>query len=488
VQPFFEWFAANVDPSDPWLILGKGPSFELRSRYDLTPFHLLSLNHVVREQKVRVAHVIDLDVIHACGPAIEKNAQVLAMPWHPHERNSPGQRTLEKIADELPVLRRLKDEGRLLWYDLSTSPVRHGRGPVIQATYFSAEAALNLLALAGVRRVRSLGLDGGSAYGGAFEDLQNSTLLANGRANFDQQFEGFARTLLRTGVDFSPLDLPAPARAYVACVPDEVLPAQVLRHSIRRNTSLSVEIVIMPAGSSGPTPPIPGVLIAPRAQALVDLRPLWRAAADPNELVIPEGSEGTEGPGLAIVGSDLAPAVPELAALIGRRVPLGTLQAAAGGRVRAALLPDWNPGWRRDSSSQPHLLYYPSDGTEPWISRGHPLAHLWVRDLLDAVARGFLKPEVVAQEIRRGHARPSLLYQVEHGLEEPLLVSRRARLLDRDFAPAGAGWLAPQSPAHWARVSRAIGREVRSRIRRLRARSFAMDSPGAPEPPAAAGQ
>jgi hypothetical protein len=482
VQPFFEWFTKTVDPSDPWLILGKGPSFGLRTSFDLSRFHLLSLNHVVREQPVRLAHVIDLDVIQACALAIEKNAQTLVMPWYPHDRNLAGHRTLEEIADELPVLGRLRDEGRLLWYDLSTSPIRHGPGPVIQATYFSAEAALNLLALAGVRRVRSLGLDGGSAYGGAFEDLRNSTLLANGRANFDQQFKGFARTILRTGVDFSPLDVPAPARAYVAYEPNEVLPAAVLQHSIRRHCSLSVEVVTMAAGSTDPVPDGPGILLTPRAQALMDLRPLWRAGVSPMELVVPKQSEGAEGPGLALAGSELSPIVPALASLIGRRAPLRSLQDAAGNRVRAALLPDWNPGWRSDPSSQPLVLYYPPDGTEPWMSRGHPVGHLWVRDLFDAVARGFLKTELVAQEVRLGHVRPSLLYQVEHGLEEPLLLPRRARLLDRDFAPAGAGRAVQPAAHRWVRLSRAIARQVRRRIHRLRTRHSALDSSAAPQP------
>ena len=476
VQSFFEWFAQTLDPSDPWLILGKGPSFGLRSQFDLSRFHLLSLNHVVREQPVRVAHVIDLDVIQACGAAIQKNAQVLVLPWYPHDRNFPGHRTLEEIANELPVLSQLNDEGRLLWYDLSTAPIRHGSGPVIQATYFSAEAALNLLALAGVRQVRSLGLVGGSAYGGAFEDLRNSTLLANGRANFDQQFEGFARTILRTGIDFSPLDLPALARVYVACEPNEVLPAAVLQHSIRRHASLSVEAVILPASSTDPVPDGPGVLITPRAQALVDLRPLWRVGVPSSELAIPAQSESAGGPGLALAGSELGPIIPALARMVGRRAPSRNLQEASGGRVRAALLPEWNPGWRNDPSSQAFLLYYPPDGEEPWMSRGHPLGHLWVRDLLDAVACGLLDPELVAQEIRRGHVRPSLLYQVEHGLEEPLLLPRRARLRDRDFALAHARASVRRSPDHWARLTRAVAREIRSRIRRLRNRRSAFES------------
>lgn len=481
MQPFFQWFASRIEPSEPWLILGKGPSFASRTGFDLSRFNLLSLNHAVREQPVLVAHVIDIDVVHACGHAIEKNAQVLVMPWYPHVHNLPGHRTLEEMAEELPVLRRLKAEGRLLWYDLSTSAIRHGVGPVIQATYFSAEAALNLLALAGVRRVRSLGVDGGSAYSRSFEDLRNSTLLANGRPSFDLQFAGFARTILATGVDFAPLDLPATPRVYVAHTSDEVLPAAVLRHSVRRHCSLSVDLVTLAAGTADQVPEGPAVLLPPRAHVLADLGPLWRAGVSELEVVVPGEGARPDGPGLAVVGAGLSSAIPALASMIRRRAPFRNLSEAVGGRARATLAADWNPGGRSEPDYEALVLYYPPDGSEPWISRSHPLGHLWVRDLLDAVARGFVQTELVAQEVSLGHVRPSLLYQVEHGLEEPLLLPRRARLLDRDFSPGrGRG---PMQPAarRWAGVTRAIAREVRRRLRLLRSRWSTSHSSGNPQ-------
>jgi hypothetical protein len=469
LRSFFDWFKDHVGPHEPWLILGKGPSFSLRSQFDLSGYRTLSLNHAVREQPVLVAHVIDIDVIEACGHAIEKNARVLVMPWYPHAHNLAGHRPLEELAEELPVLGRLKAEGRLFWYDLSTSAIRHGAGPVIQATYFSAEAALNLLAMAGARQVRSLGVDGGSSYSGAFEDLRNSTLLANGRPNFDLQFRGFARTILRTGVDFAPLDLPSPARVYLSHTPDEVLPAAVLQHSVRRHCSLTVELVTLGAGSAEEVPEGPGVLLPPRAQVLADLGPLWRAGVSEEEVVVPLEPEGSDGPGLAIVGAGLSSAIPAVASLIRLRAPFRTLSEAVGGTVRAALPAEWNPG-PQAAVNRRLVQYYPPDGSEPWISRNHPLGHLWVRDLLDAVAKGFVPTELVAEEVRRGHVRPSLLYQVERGIEEPLLLSRRARLLDRAFAPARANARRQPAARHWIAVTRAAAREGRRKLHLLRTR------------------
>src|SRR5215213_6716504 len=170
MQHFFDWFAGR-DPNRPWLILGKGPSFGLRSRVDLGRYDLLSLNHAVREQRVVLAHMIDLDVVDACGEALFEQAEFVAVPWYPHVNHGPGTQSLGELVHTHPMLGRLSAAGRLLWYDLVVAPRRYGPGPVVQAACFSAEAAVSLLALAGVRRVRSLGVDGGGGYSANFEDL-----------------------------------------------------------------------------------------------------------------------------------------------------------------------------------------------------------------------------------------------------------------------------------------------------------------------------
>ncbi len=90
MKSFFEWFeTTKQNPEQPWLVLGKGPSFAKRDQFDLKNFQLLSLNHAVREQPVAVAHMIDFDVVEACGESIGRNATVLVMPWFPHLENRP---------------------------------------------------------------------------------------------------------------------------------------------------------------------------------------------------------------------------------------------------------------------------------------------------------------------------------------------------------------------------------------------------------------
>jgi hypothetical protein len=76
--------------------------------------------------------------------------------------------------------------------------------------------------------------------------------------------------------------------------------------------------------------------------------------------------------------------------------------------------------------------------------------------------------DLVAEEIALGHVRPSLLYQIEHGLEEPLLLPRRARLLDRTFLPAHRQARARPSVS-WRPVLGALVRRVGRWSRELKA-------------------
>jgi hypothetical protein len=487
VEHFFDWFRRCGEPGRPWLILGKGPSFALRERYDLSRFHLLSLNHAVREQAVLLAHMIDLDVVDACGEALPDQAEYLVLPWYPHVRNAPGARSLEDLVPGHPVLRRMAGQGRLLWYDLSTAPRRFGPGPVVRATYFSAEAAVNLLGLAGVRQVRSLGVDGGAGYSADFEDLARRTLLANGQPGFDLQFQGIARTIQRTGLDFAPLDQPAPMVVCVRSSTATSLAERVLEYSLRKNASISVRMhairspadpARIPSEHADEWHVAPGTerrAIVIRAEALVfgDLRQVWLTPRLRPEVAAPGDPEGSrvvgDAPPIALVtgsGADWLETV--------SRISLGGSLARPefpGGLPVAALPGAWG---RRDRfvEGDTALLLYAAPETRPWVSRAHPLAHLWVSALIEAVREGAITLESIQEAVRQGHVRPSLLEQVDRGTPEDLFLSWSARRRDAEFrlreglVPVQAGML-----PHPMLALRALARHARRRLGAYRGRS-----------------
>jgi len=183
-----DWIETTKFKALPWLVLGKGPSFSERHRFNLSAFNTLGLNHVVREQKVFCAHIIDIDVLEACGDKLLTHCDWLIMPQVPHVRcfASEYMNTSDWL-NCIPILAEKAKQGKLVTYSLSCEG--DSQDPwVIQAKYFSSEAAFGILGRMQVKQINILGIDGGDQYSSLFSDL-DKTLLANQQSSFDGQFE-----------------------------------------------------------------------------------------------------------------------------------------------------------------------------------------------------------------------------------------------------------------------------------------------------------
>ncbi len=483
MRAFFQWFIDNrIDPNEPWLMLGKGPSFARRVNYDLRAFHTLSLNHAVREEKVRVAHVIDLNVIDDCAEAILNNSEVLAMPWRPHVRFVPGAFTLEELAERNRVLRQMNEQGRLVWYNLSTATGPRENSPLVRAEFFSAEAGLNLLALAGVCQVRSLGVDGGREYSGEFEDLKDKTLLSCGQDTFDKQFKGFARTIRTTGVDYAPLDVDSPIRIYVGATQAQMLPCKVLEHSIRKHASMTVEIIpLYRAQINIPQPKdeknwprtpfsfqrfLVPALNSYRGRAIYldsdmlvfeDIRRLWSLPLDDVELL------ATSGPVLQSASFSVlvlnCPVLDWDIEKIVERLNSGSLsyeQLMVGEpatKVRASIGAEWN-SLEHFERGQTALLHYTNMDSQPWLSRSNRWNRLWMEELFEAMDDGVITLGEIEEEVALGHVRPSLVYQAKWRIRDGRKLNKKARRLDEVFVPPRANRqrsVAPRKVTSWVR-------------------------------------
>jgi Glycosyl transferase family 8 len=464
MKHFFDWFASAGHAGRPWIMFGKGPSFDRRHEYGLEPYRQLSLNHVVREGPVDIAHMIDIEVVAPCADAIEQHAGVLAMPWRPHVGNLLGEKTLAQWVDEVPVLKRLDAQGRLLWYDLSTSKQRHGPGPVVRAAAFSAEAALNLLALAGATKIRSLGIDGGNAYGSAFDDLKNQTRLNNGQPSYDLQFQGFARTISSTGVDYAPLDIESPIRVYVGSQEEQMLSVRVLEHSIRHHASMSVQV--QPLHSLDipfPTPKDPkhrartpfsfqrftiptiaghhgrAIYLDSDMQVFRDIRRLWTMPFDGAHLLAAQAADGTSRrPQFSVMLLD-CDALDWTPSKIVELLDRGALsyeqlmhEMALVPKQRAAIPAQWNSLEAYDPR-QTCLLHYTDMSTQPWVYAKNRNGHLWVQELLSAIDDDFISVDEVREHVARGWVRPSLLKQVMAQRERLSPLSGYGWFADRRF-------------------------------------------------------
>jgi len=184
MQSFFDLRLPKIKP---WLIIGKGPSYEKLATYDLSRFYLFGLNHISLYHSLDICHVIDLDVLEYVN--FEKHAYIV-MPWHPHKNFKVHEKNLSQLGLHKKI-------PNLVWYNLSTWKHSHNiySSKIIRTKYFSAEAAFRLLIAAGITSICSIGIDGGKEYAKTFKEF---IPLTNGQKSFDCQFKEINKIICET--------------------------------------------------------------------------------------------------------------------------------------------------------------------------------------------------------------------------------------------------------------------------------------------------
>jgi hypothetical protein len=448
-----EWSRTTEINAKPWLLLGKGPSFNKIHGVDTTQFQLMSLNHVVRERPVAVAHAIDLDVITDCAAVVEKHAGILLMPLHPHIGNRPTAKTLYELVHEVPVLASLASQRRLVWYNASTWKHPQPGSPVIDVKFFSAEAAIGALAACGARVIRSLGIDGGNQYARDFRDLDDVTLLANGHPSFDRQFEGIARTIRKTGVFYAPLTVKAPVRVFVGTDSAQMLGVKLLEYSIKKYASISVQVEpIDDAGIPEPQDPanrsrtgfsfsrykIPelcdyrgrGIYMDADMQVFTDILDLWNRPFDGAHVLYADGPpEKGRVPQFSVLLLDCEQLRWDVKEIVsgfdqGRYAYADLMQRMCivpDDKKRAGLPFEWN-SLEHFEPGRTKLIHYTDMPTQPWVSHANRNGALFYAACKEAVDDGFIPRDVIYEEVARGHVSPDLPGWI--GLPDPVDVKR----------------------------------------------------------------
>lgn len=182
-------------PKKPWLIAGKGPSFYRISQIDLDQYNVLTLNHVCLHIQPTLAHFIDWEAYQDCRVQLlsypDRNKHPLVcMPWYPHVECRLGEDSLGTRLEKDCWLRK---KGAYT-YNFENIPARFKNPEFssVRVRYFSAVAAVNLLAKAGVKEIHTIGVDGGKEYAPGFDP---ANLLRNNRDSFDIQFEEIRKTI-----------------------------------------------------------------------------------------------------------------------------------------------------------------------------------------------------------------------------------------------------------------------------------------------------
>lgn len=188
----------------PWLLVGKGPSLDRHLEWDLDPFYILTLNHACRVIKPTLAHFTDLEALAECIEELLDEGVGIVAPWHPHVNFHPSPNNLgDYIRND--AVTRLDEAARrnlLFTYNSTRSRTKVAAFRTVPVRFFSAVAGLNLLALSGVRSVRSLGVDGGTKYANLMDEKD---CLANGQTSFDRQFDEMRKTVANHKLEYRSL-------------------------------------------------------------------------------------------------------------------------------------------------------------------------------------------------------------------------------------------------------------------------------------------
>jgi hypothetical protein len=437
-----DWIASTRFDARPWLLLGKGPTFSRRHEFPLGDYNLMGLNDVVAEQQVDVEHIIDVDVVEKCAGALRENCRFLVMARRPHVQFKAADRLLEDYFDDLPVLRELDEQGRLVWYNADTSPPV-GDSRSIGVSFFSSEAAMNILGEMGVKKVRTLGIDGGTKYGDEFKDLPE---LQNSLPSFDAQFRQLEDIVATWGIDYDPLI--EPMRVFCGLDETQIVPARTLEYTIRKHASRPVRFYPMldvptpvpkDARNRGRTgfsfarfhiPKLAGykgraLYVDADMQVFADIAELWDIPFDGAKVMCTRQDEAPT------QWKDLTWFKP------GRQLSVmmldcerldwdveGVVQGLDEGRYTYEQLmfdlcivdpkeitDDLPPAWNHLEHYEPgetKLIHYTVVPTQPWKNDKNPNRELWERDFAEARAAQIVHDDEIERLARIGYVKRSL--------------------------------------------------------------------------------
>lgn len=455
-------FLKRHPQKQPWLIIGKGPTFSHIGDINLSDYTTVALNHVIREVKADFAHLIDFDVFETCQHDIVNNAKYLIMPMYPHFDCAPTERSLKSLCNDYPVLKQLDTKGRLLWYNhLRFRCVLHKR---VNVLYFSAEAVVSILAKAVYRHIYTLGVDGGKNYSSAFDDLKGKTLLANKKPSFDLQFDHIRSIMIHNDIEVEPLVQDYPIKVYVATQEEQMLAVKVLEYSIQKHTDAPVEVYPLHLGNiTYPEPNdienrqrtpfsfqrflIPqlnkytgrAIYVDSDMQVFTDIKKLWNLPMGTHDVltVVPTKAEHRrlQFSVMLLDCSKLNWEINDIIEKLNRHeLSYGDLmyEMKIAKQLGVEIPETWNClEWYKKGESA--LVHYTDMNTQPWISMENPLCNLWVEDLIEAIEKGFITIEYVREHIEKGYIRPSLMYQIEHKHLDSLSLPAVVKELDADF-------------------------------------------------------
>ena len=393
------------------------------------------------------------------------NFDFLIMPWIPHVEKkryfyegknyySPGKKNLDDLSNSNEIISSLKKEGKIFTYQLSNNISDLEKAlPIIDPTVNSSGLLYNLLKSIKASEIRTIGIDGGLEYAQDFEKYENRKLTTSHK-NFNEQFQDIANTIFKSRILSGPLDMNLPINIYVGCEPEQEIAFDVLNYSIKKYSSISTNVTklheeVFSRGltigeldkeeNQERTPfsfqrfCIPALnnfknkalYMDSDMLVLSDLRDLCKQDFQEYEFLSCDIDESWKRlPQLSVMYINCEKSKWDVNDIIhslnSQKYSYADIfdEAKFSKKWARSLPHNWNSLEYLDENTC--LLHFTDMDTQPWINAFHPYAEIWVKHLKEAINNNFCTIEKVKIEINNGNIRPSLLYQLEKNVFNPL--------------------------------------------------------------------
>jgi hypothetical protein len=169
-------------PVSPWLIVGKGPSFDSKvvGEYKAKGYKICSLNEAFHQCEVSCDLIVCNDIISMEPFFIDSlRGARLAIPSGIHNNNWKKVNDWDQLYQLSYIVKRL----RPVTYSFNIDNLGcqgHNTLDIVEVHHSSSESAVQILCLSGVKQIHFHGIDGGTGYCKAFNQ--------RAKVNMDNQF------------------------------------------------------------------------------------------------------------------------------------------------------------------------------------------------------------------------------------------------------------------------------------------------------------
>ncbi|MBW4644603.1 MAG: glycosyltransferase [Goleter apudmare HA4340-LM2] len=250
------------------------------------------------------------------------------------------------------------------------------------------------------------------------------------------------------------LTVESPIQIFVGTQQEQMLAVKVLEYSIRKYASMAVEVTplftaVSQAGINIPEPQDPK--IKPRTpfsfqrfaipalknysgraiyldsdmQVFRDIKELWLLPFNGADLLsVYEPADFKRAPQFSVMVINCEKLKWDVVELV-RDLERGkwtyeqfVLAMAPANKIAPVIPTEWND-LERYTAGKTALTHYTDMASQPWLTTENTLGWLWCQELFHAIQEGFISEKFLREEVDRGWIRPSLVYQIEHGIIDP---------------------------------------------------------------------